>query len=236
MYIRVQTAQYVPIEYEAASTGERIAAFLLDAALMFAYVFTANELFSGISEPGVYLMFVVFPVVVYPLAWEMFFNGQTPGKAALKIRVVKLDGSSPSFGAYMMRWILGWLENWIFFGIPSLVATTFSGRGQRLGDMAAGTAVIRLNYKVKFEHTLFRESDEDYRPRYPSAAMLSDKDVAIVNELLRSREGALKERLLAKAARRLEVLLGVEAQEPRPYDFLNRLLLDYNHLAGRDGE
>ncbi len=236
MYIKVQTAQYVPIEYEAASTGERIAAFLLDLTLQFAYVYLASKFFSSarVYDATWYIPFVVVPFVCYPLISETMFNGQTPGKAVMKIRVVKLDGSSPGFTSYFMRWILGWFENWVLLGIPSLIATASNARGQRLGDMAAGTAVIRLGYKVKFEHTLFRESGEDYRPHYPSADRLSDKDVAIINELLRSKEGAVKERLLEKAARRVESILGVTAQEPRPYDFLNRLVQDYNHLAGQE--
>lgn len=236
MYIQVQTAQYVPIEYEAATAGERIVAFLLDLALQFAYVYLTSYFFFTADLYGAtwYLPFVLGPFVCYPLACEALFNGQTPGKSVMKIRVVKLDGSSPGFTSFFMRWILGWFENWLLFGIPSLIATASNARGQRLGDMAAGTAVIRLKFKVRFEHTLFRDSDDDYRPHYPFADRLSDKDVAIINELLRSNEGAAKERLLEKAARRVESLLGITAQEPLPREFLSRLIRDYNHLAGKN--
>jgi uncharacterized RDD family membrane protein YckC len=236
MYIRVQTAQYVPIEYEAASAGERILAFALDLAAQIAYVFLSLKLTDSMRVYDYTFTFVlvVIPTVSYSLIWETLFNGQTPGKMAMKIRVVKLDGSSPGFSAYFMRWIIGWPENWLFFGIPSLIASSASPYGQRLGDMAAGTSVIRLRYRVKFEHTLFREADEEYRPRYPAAARLSDKDAAIINELLNSPHGAAQSRLLHKAARRIESLYDLQAQEPSDYDFLNRLILDYNHFTGND--
>ena len=57
-------------------------------------------------ENALPIILMSIPVMFYSLAFEILLNGQTPGKVANKIRVVKLDGSKPTFGSYIIRWFL----------------------------------------------------------------------------------------------------------------------------------
>ena len=62
------------------------------------------ELSGG--EEWMFILVIGLPLFLYFLLWEAFWNGRTPGKAALDLRVVKLDGSKPAFSNYLIRWLL----------------------------------------------------------------------------------------------------------------------------------
>ena len=83
---------------------------------------------------------------------ELFNHGQSLGKMAMKIRVVKKDGTSPSIGDFFMRWLLQIIDmGFSFIGALVILLTKNS---QRLGDLAAGTMVIRLNDYRKIQVSL----------------------------------------------------------------------------------
>ncbi|MDQ2772674.1 MAG: RDD family protein, partial [Bacteroidota bacterium] len=107
--IRIQTAQNVTLEYEIASAGERILAALIDYGL-YAVWFVAfallqnNYHFAPDGRAGLVVMYL--PTTFYMLACEVFFNGQTLGKRARDLRVVRLDGTRAGLGDYLLRWLL----------------------------------------------------------------------------------------------------------------------------------
>ena len=86
--------------------------------------------------------FLQLPIVFYHPVCEYFFNGASPGKKILKIKVVHMDGSSSTLGSYLMRWMMYMLECLLLPGI-GLLCIIFNKNGQRLGDMMAGTVVIK---------------------------------------------------------------------------------------------
>jgi uncharacterized RDD family membrane protein YckC len=68
--------------------------------------------------------------------------------------VVKIDGYQAGFGDYLMRWFFRIIDFSSFYGLVGLIAVVSSKKAQRLGDMAAGTAVITLKNKINIV-TLF---------------------------------------------------------------------------------
>lgn len=77
----------------------------------------------------------------------MFNHGQSFGKKLINIRVVKVDGSTPSIGSYLLRWLLFPIDGPITSGLGLLVVL-LNKNNQRLGDLAAGTMVIKeKNYR-----------------------------------------------------------------------------------------
>ncbi len=103
----------------------------------------------ALGDDGVAIVMTVMVLLVFLVQWgyffffELFWEGQTPGKRMFGLRVVNLDGSPPGFVGSMVRNLLRILD-WIpgTYGIGAITAM-LSRRGQRLGDMAAGTVVIR---------------------------------------------------------------------------------------------
>ncbi|HLC82856.1 MAG TPA: RDD family protein, partial [Bacteroidia bacterium] len=141
--IKIQTTQNVDIEYELASIGDRILATLLDYLFFFGYtllVFLFFGLLNSDLEDYLWLLVLCFlPILLYDLLCETFFQGKSFGKMIMKIKVVKLDGTQAGFGAYLLRWLLRIIDTRIFSGGIALIAILANGKGQRIGDMAAGT-------------------------------------------------------------------------------------------------
>ena len=94
---QIETAQNISIHQNAAGVGERILAFLIDLVLQVFYLIAVNFLLQGLDldsgQQWVYILVMGLPLFLYALLWETFWNGQSPGKALLQIRVVKIDGS-----------------------------------------------------------------------------------------------------------------------------------------------
>jgi uncharacterized RDD family membrane protein YckC len=155
---QIETAQNIGIHQNVAGIGDRILAFLLDLAIIIAYIILTSFAIAGLGLEGgslwVYYLVIGLPVFLYYLVWETFNRGQSPGKAAMKLRVVKLDGSRPQFSQYIIRWLLRIVDISLSSGGVAVVTILFSGKGQRLGDLAAGTTVISEKKKVSISHTL----------------------------------------------------------------------------------
>src|SRR5688572_29908483 len=105
--INVRTTQNVSIQYPVASIGDRILAYLLDSVILIAYSVAVIALFINLEMEiiWVWIMMLVAPWLLYRLAFEIFMNGQTPGKRVMNIQVVRLDGTQPAIGNYFLRWI-----------------------------------------------------------------------------------------------------------------------------------
>ncbi len=191
--IRVQTTQNVFIEYRPASIGDRILATLLDWAIMVAYVFTSYKIIAvyvatteSFFELNYVQYLVIFlPVYFYHLLCEIFLNGQSIGKRAMNIKVIKLDGTQPSIGNYLLRWLIRPIDITAFMGAAAIITISSNNRGQRLGDLAAGTSVVSTHRRERSLDTILPEvADENYTPVYPQAVNLSDRDMAIIREAL----------------------------------------------------
>lgn len=241
--INIETTQNVTIDYQLAGLGSRILSYLIDFAILFAYclliIFLANSL-KGSMDQDLFAFFqiglIAIPFVFYDLVCEVFFNGQSVGKRSMGIKVVKIDGSKPSIGAYLIRWASRILEG-IFplYGIVPVITIAVSEKGQRLGDMMAGTTVIRTN---KRKHVIRNPLDmvteqEDYHAKYPEAINLTDSDIRIIKEAIRTYKFNSKREPIDAVTEKVEEILSVKCNEP-PIQFLSNVISDYNHLITRD--
>ena len=79
----------------------------------------------------------------YPLAMETLTRGRTLGKLAMGLRTVRDDGGPIRFRQALVRALLEVVEVWLLVGSPALISSLASSRGKRLGDLLAGTYVVR---------------------------------------------------------------------------------------------
>lgn len=241
--IRVHTAQNVTLEYEVASLGDRILATIIDNIILVAWVAACFILLYALmglgrtgstSEVGAVLLglLVGIPYVFYNLICEVFLNGQSLGKKARDIRVMRLDGTAPRLGDYLLRWLLRIIDFGIFSGMVAVITIAANGKGQRLGDLAAGTTVIKIRPVVP--HAIPTAADladaADYQPVFPQAALLADHDVALVRQLLQRAATQNDYLLLNEIANKVKSITGIQTtlqDEP----FLKTILRDHAHLA-----
>jgi len=235
----IETTQNVTLEYQPASIGERILAYLLDALVVFAWVLGIGLLFGIFSNEtlrdteGFFLLVAVLilPVIFYDLALEILLNGQSVGKKALGIRVVMLDGRQPTLGAYLMRWLFRLVDLTLFSGVVAVITIAVNGKGQRLGDLAAKTTVVKLRPPVSLERVVsVPVVDPTYRVTYPEASLLSDRDATTLRQALNKGLSVGNETLVATAARKAREVTGIRG-EGDDVQFLHVLLRDHAYLS-----
>lgn len=239
--IRVHTPQNVTLEYEVGSLGSRIVAAILDNLILIAYavaVFGLAVWLGGkltLYNPVLWAvgLLVGIPYVFYNLACEVFFNGQSLGKKAMQLRVMRLDGTAPRLGDYFLRWLLRIVDTSLpgIGGLVAIITIAASGKGQRLGDMAAGTTVISLKPRAEALVTLATPlPPADYQPVFPQAAALTDHDVALLRQLLGRSLQQENYVLLNETATKIKQLLHVES-ELSDENFLRTVLHDHAHMV-----
>ena len=91
-----------------------------------------------------YVVPVTVCLVAVQLIQELALGGRSLGKRAMRMRVVRMDGSRPGSGALIIRNLLRLLDILPLTYAVGAITMLVSGRAQRLGDIAAGTAVVRL--------------------------------------------------------------------------------------------
>lgn len=238
--LSINTTQNVKINFIAASVGQRIGSYFIDLAIKSAYVTVISLIFfywlhldkvldtlDNWSRVSV-IFILYFPFIIYTLTLESIFEGQTIGKKLVKIKVVKIDGYQAGFGDYLMRWFFRLVDISVLGGIVALISIISSQKGQRLGDMVAGTAVITLKNKINISHTILEEIDDAYVPTYPLVIKLSDNDMRIIKETFQSALAKNDHEIIHKLVAKIEGVTGIKNQSGNERDFLRVILKDYN--------
>jgi uncharacterized RDD family membrane protein YckC len=232
--IQIETTQNVHIEYETASVGERILASLLDYLIIFGYFFGVMILFSSLTIEYTWgvITLIMLPVFFYDLVSEIVFNGQSIGKKTLKIKVVKIDGLRPALGDYLLRWVMRPIDISLLFGAVAIITILINGKGQRLGDIAANTSVIRLKSRVTIADTILKDIEDDYQPVYPLAATLKDSDIAVIKEVMTLNVSQIDINAYEKIIKKVHKKFAYKLDAPmdmNPYQFLNTVIKDFNY-------
>ena len=144
------TGEAVALDLPPASVGLRILAGMLDLIIVqvLTYVvFVAGALLSnqldGALGASILVLLTVACLVGYPTAMLTLTRGKTVGKLAAGLRVVRDDAGPITFRHALTRSLVGVIEVFAFYGVPAVIASIINPRGKRLGDMAAGTYVVR---------------------------------------------------------------------------------------------
>lgn len=233
--IRIQTTQNVTLEYDIASAGERVLAALIDYGLYGVWFIgwsLLNNAYDLAPHGRAGQVVMLLPTTFYMLVCEVFFNGQSLGKKARHLRVVRLDGTRAGLGDYLLRWLLRPLEILSTLGVLAFLTILLNGRGQRLGDMAAGTGVISLKPRAAARNPLAAEAAllEGYQPVFAQAAVLTDHDVALIRQLLYQGSRQQNYLLLNELANKVKSVAGIRTELP-DLPFLQTVLRDHAHLV-----
>lgn len=153
--ITIITPENVELHFELAGLISRFAAWLIDylaIAVIYTVIILLAILFgislnnSGKAEStvlGFFLILFLFLPVLYYFLFETFMNGKTPGKLWLGLKVIRDTGHPLDMRGAFLRNIMRVVDNFPFFGFVGMFVVFFSSESRRLGDMVAGTLVIR---------------------------------------------------------------------------------------------
>jgi uncharacterized RDD family membrane protein YckC len=141
------TPEAVRLRADVAGVGSRSIAFILDSLIQVALLIPVLfvPLADGLDGTGeaVAVVLVVFVVLwLYYPAFEWFWRGQTPGKRYQGIRVVRTDGQPAGLAPVLVRNLVR-IVDVMLLPFLALISMVITKRSQRLGDLAAGTMVIR---------------------------------------------------------------------------------------------
>ncbi|MCA1566894.1 MAG: RDD family protein [Acidobacteria bacterium] len=155
----IETPERVPLHFALASIGNRFLACAVDhglqlfamllVGLVFLWTGYATQVGNRVSQmPNWLLAAVIILVFVlwsgYFAIFEWLWNGQTPGKRMLRLRVIREDGRPVTIWEAAARNLLRVFDMMPFpFYSIGLVSVFMSGRDQRVGDFVAGTVVVR---------------------------------------------------------------------------------------------
>jgi len=222
----------VRLQPTVASVGDRILAQILDWIILFAYVMLAIIIAADIIKTEWYYIITIGVIpLFYTLLMEIFNQGQSVGKMIMNMQVVKLDGSRPTMSAYLMRWLLFLIDGPLtsYMGLLVMVLTR---NNQRLGDLAAGTVVIKKQKYKKIQISLdeYDYLSKGYVPRYPQAADLSLEQIDIITHTLSIQQSDFAERT-TQLARKVCEKLAIERKETDDTAFLRRIVRDYQYYA-----
>lgn len=238
--IGIETAQNVVVQHEVASLGDRIVAYILDALVLIAWIvfiviigfMVVDNDPSGVAV-GILACLALFPYIFYHLVCEITMDGQSVGKRSRKIRVARVDGGQPRIGQYLLRWVLRPIDGFYYLG---LIVILVNGKGQRLGDLAAGTTIVSLKPRLRLQDTLMTEVHAQHQVRFPEVVRLSDAQAALIKEVLNNHKVGNRADLLREMAEKVSLAIGNTGSGLNAEQFLRAVLQDYVHLTGQAGK
>lgn len=251
-YVKINSSQNVSIEFRLANVFERIAAFFIDIIIICLYIYTLLFFLRIISWNSnsinfidnlsgsvnlsdlveiLFILIVFLPVVFYSFLFEFFMNGQTLGKAIMKIKVIKIDGFQMSFLDYFVRWLFRLIDIYSSYGFVAFISILISKKSQRIGEIASGSATVSLKRDAKINDTIFTELDINYKPVFSQVIILSDNDMRIIKEnftiALKNKDKALFNKLSDK----ITTVLKIKNPYENDTEFITTIINDYNYYT-----
>ncbi|WP_164689152.1 RDD family protein [Herpetosiphon llansteffanensis] len=220
----IDTPESIEFGYDVAGIGARFVAALIDTALFSIILFIAFRLYIGdmrmilfVSPMAIRIFFAfsIFTVLIYYIAFERFWNGQTPGKRLLGIRVVQEAGKPLTFSGSLIRNLLRLIDFVPAYYSLGLLTMLIDKRARRLGDLAASTFVVRDRQRVTLEMLLQSTRNDkvasalkDSGATLPNITALRPVDMDLVQNFLLRRGTLAPDRRLRIATQLAYALFG----------------------------
>ncbi len=142
--IHFETPESIELHLVPAGPLPRILAFTIDWLIRMVVLIVISLILSPMGKlgSGVFLILYFLLEWFYSVFFEMFSHGATPGKRAMKIKVVHDDGTPLGWGASIMRNIMRAADMFPSFYLLGLISMSCSNKFKRLGDHVAATLVV----------------------------------------------------------------------------------------------
>ena len=241
--LTIETPEQIALEFPLAGVGSRFLAMAFDSLLQ-AAAFTvlgaiallARGVFgvgAGLSSPGLWilaiLLFIAFAIYSgYFAAFEALWNGQTPGKRLVGLRVIDVSGRPVTVYAAIVRNLLRIVDQLPGMYALGMVSVLVTRRQQRLGDLAAGTVVVHERIGPRVVSPAVARADTRV-----GAHRLTEEEMAVVEGFLRRRhelEEWTRRRTARDIATRMMQRLDAASSED-PERLLEQLAAEYRAIG-----
>jgi uncharacterized RDD family membrane protein YckC len=251
-----ETPEQIDVSYDIAGIGSRFIAALLDTIIIsiaflivlipgtFGATFIIKLILSafGHSSGGLELWVLAgtgllsfLVIAFYYILFEAFWHGQTPGKRKLGVRVIREGGHPLNFSASMTRNLIRLIDFLPVYYVIGIVVIFVDPKSRRLGDLAAGTVVIKEQKDVKLDtleidarlpQTVAFENGDQPRLPIRDAHRLDADDRRLLREYLQRRPTLppdVASRIAGSLARAFALKLHHDLEGELPERFLLRL-------------
>jgi uncharacterized RDD family membrane protein YckC len=143
--LTITTPEGVELDLELAGLGSRFMGQLLDFTIKVISILAIGLTLSAAGLTGLAIMLPLIFLILYAydVVFETFASGRTPGKMATRLRVVRIGGEPIDFMSSAIRNVLRLIDGAPLMYVPGIISILATKRHQRLGDLAAGTIVVR---------------------------------------------------------------------------------------------
>ena len=253
--IQINTPFNLALDFEVAALHKRILAYLIYIVVLVVYSWGMRKFLYdilGVTDNwyGLDILLVSIPMLLYALVCEIAMHGQTIGKKLIGLRVMSFEGGEPTVSQYLVRWCTRFFE-WPlvfgfvfpgflvlfqlffvgFFGVFVVIIIAISKSNQRLGDIGAGTVVVDTRAKTYLHETIFVDiSQKDYVVQFPEVMKLTDRDINTIKSILDVAARKNDYNLANNAAEKIKNHLKIQSTMS-PFDFLEKILMDYNFIS-----
>lgn len=231
--VSIESPEKIRFYYKIAHTGTRIGAYIIDISIQVGIILlilllllfvggVGGGLFTGGGVGGEfqYLAAAFLYLVYFFLQWgyftffELVRNGQSPGKKAMRINVIKAGGESLDASTIVLRNLLRAVDGFPFLHFLGGFVSILDKKSRRLGDIAAGTLVVHeIHFDLeepKFETVTSAVSMT--APAMNLAAKLDEEELYVIRRFLgdrhllpRERRAAIAAKLAANVKKRLNI-------------------------------
>lgn len=232
----ILTSQNVSIQYTLPSLGTRLLSFIIDSIVIAAGAGFLSFIFIaafGKDSFTYFNYFVNVPIFFfYTLLMEYFNNGQTLGKMAMGLKIVKINGKNLEFYDYIIRWMFRMVDIYLTFGSLGAILISSSERGQRLGELLSDTTVISINpdKQLSINDILNIRTIDKYTPVFPQITHLSESDLIVIKNVIerhKKHPNDAHKLAIDNLCKKLEDILGIKPEKLSKVKFLETLLKDY---------
>jgi uncharacterized RDD family membrane protein YckC len=235
--IEIITTQNVVLQYELATFRDRAMGYFIDLIFLvvtLSIVFAISAAVLASSETGlnVMLVLVTCAFIFYPLAFETLNKGQSIGKMAMRIQVITIAGGQATFSNYAARWAFRLVDIYFSLGGVASILVVSSTRAQRIGDVIANTAVVKVTPKVdmNLRDLLAIHQNNTYTPKYQQARKLHEKEALLIKSTLdryRRFGNESHHEAIELLTRQVKQILDLDTIENDHVRFLQTVLQDY---------
>ena len=223
--LTIETPEQIALEFPLASAGSRFLALAIDTLVQIGAFAVLGLLALGasllrISLDSVFGTWALAALVIvgfvlyygYYAVFEALWNGQTPGKRAIRLRVITTSGRPITPYDALLRNLLRIVDQVPGIYTVGLLSVFFTERNQRLGDLAADTVVVHEQPVERHEMPLHRAA-----AHRRGASRLSAQEIAVIETFL-TRRASLPEHVRASTAKslagRIRVRLDIPSEPP----------------------